>query len=75
MWPIKADSIEFCELESSKTLLITYKIQHCFSFIHIHIYLNDSILEQEMNACVRSYAIAKCLMKRGFEDTCNHTVA
>ncbi|XP_036229806.1 general odorant-binding protein 84a isoform X2 [Bactrocera oleae] len=47
MWPIKADSIEFCELES----------------------------KQEMNACVRSYAIAKCLMKRGFEDTCNHTVA
>ncbi|XP_018801147.1 PREDICTED: general odorant-binding protein 84a [Bactrocera latifrons] len=47
MWPIKADSIAFCEPEE----------------------------KQEMNACVRSYAIAKCLMKRGFQDTCNDTVA
>ncbi|CAD6995682.1 unnamed protein product [Ceratitis capitata] len=27
--------------------------------------------EQEMNACVRTYAIAKCLMQRRFEGTCN----
>nr|AYN70651.1 odorant-binding protein 84a2 [Bactrocera minax] len=31
--------------------------------------------KQETNACIRTYAIAKCLMKRGFEDTCIQTVA
>nr|QKN21223.1 odorant-binding protein [Zeugodacus cucurbitae] len=30
--------------------------------------------KQEVNACVRTYGIAKCLMKRGFDDTCNQTV-
>ncbi|XP_004529369.1 general odorant-binding protein 84a [Ceratitis capitata] len=31
----------------------------------------ESEAKQEMNACVRTYAIAKCLMQRRFEGTCN----
>lgn len=59
------------------------QVRHCyytfiaveFLYAYIYVLIYGLILEQETNACIRTYAIAKCLMKRGFEDTCIQTVA